>query len=894
VRPATATLTVGDSLDFGVAPAGTDVVWSVAEGAAGGAITSAGLYTAPTQPGTYHVLAASKQDPSITARADVTAFAAPSIASFSAAPALVFAGGSVTLSFTFSGGAGSIQPGLGPVTSGTPVTLKPAATTTYTLVVTNAAGKTATAAATASVSTAPAIATFAASPPQIQAGQSSTLSWSISGATSASIGPGIGAVNAVSGSRTVSPGSTTTYTLTATGAAGQSVTASSVVTVAPATGGAPVISSFSASPSTVMAGQTVTLSWSVTGATSMSVDGGVGNVTGSSVNVTPSVTSTYTLTATNTSGTATAAAIVTVLQPPVIQSFTANPQTVPLGLSTTLQWTASNALSLSIDNGIGTVTGTSRSVTPSKTTTYLLTASNTVGSVSASTTVTVVPAVAVAVAPKTASVSIAGTTPFSATVSNTTDTAVSWSVQEAGGGTISAGGVYTAPAVTGTYHVMATSHADPTKNDTATVTVVAMAVAPAAWTMLPGTTRVFGITPAGSTPTWSVVEAAGGTVDQTGLYTAPLLTGTYHVKALLPGGTFATAAVTVSSFSGLAPVPNPIVSRFKPVFASPSDVAGYLTDGRYSDGHFWLGGRPSVANPSWAAIKIGTGYSKVLLSWTASASFNYDETDFGSPDSYDIQVSGDSTNGADGSWATVASASNVQVRTRAHSFDFTGKSWVKMVIKSTPANSQTGVQIDEIDVHDLSAGGNDTWFFFGDSITALWADRSDDPAATHQPSFAALVNHSGPAHFPAMIDGGHGGEVVSGALANLDTFLAWNPDYHYWGISFGMNDSSSNNQDTASFRTGLQSMIDRLKAAGKVPVLARIPYAKDGAHNFIPQYNAVIDDLTVQNGLLPGPDSYAYFIAHQTEYMDLIHPNDTGCRSWNRLWYLAMQPLFGP
>src|SRR5216684_4887562 len=67
--------------------------------------------------------------------------------------------------------------------------------------------------------------------------------------------------------------------------------------------------------------------------------------------------------------------------------------------------------------------------------------------------------IAASVAPKTASVVIAGTVPFTATVIGAAgqSTAVTWSVQEAGGGTVSAAGVYTAPATSGTYHVVATS-----------------------------------------------------------------------------------------------------------------------------------------------------------------------------------------------------------------------------------------------------------------------------------------------------------------------------------------------------------------------------------------------------------------------------------------------------
>jgi hypothetical protein len=74
----------------------------------------------------------------------------------------------------------------------------------------------------------------------------------------------------------------------------------------------PVIASFTASPSTIAPGGSSVLAWSVTGATSLSIDQGVGTVTGTSTSVSPSVTTTYTLTATNASGSSTASATVTV------------------------------------------------------------------------------------------------------------------------------------------------------------------------------------------------------------------------------------------------------------------------------------------------------------------------------------------------------------------------------------------------------------------------------------------------------------------------------------------------------------------------------------------------------------------------------------------------------
>lgn len=76
---------------------------------------------------------------------------------------------------------------------------------------------------------------------------------------------------------------------------------------------------------------------------------------------------------------------------PSISSFTASPELIAPGESSTLSWTVdSSATSVSITPGIGSVTGqTSVTVTPSTTTEYTLTATNAEGSNDATTTVTV-------------------------------------------------------------------------------------------------------------------------------------------------------------------------------------------------------------------------------------------------------------------------------------------------------------------------------------------------------------------------------------------------------------------------------------------------------------------------------------------------------------------------
>ncbi|MBK9169155.1 MAG: OmpA family protein [Bryobacterales bacterium] len=79
----------------------------------------------------------------------------------------------------------------------------------------------------------PQIVMFSAEPGSIERGQSSTLKWTITGADSARIEPGIGSVSNTGGNRTVFPSSTTQYTLTVTGPGGTATANATVNVTAP-------------------------------------------------------------------------------------------------------------------------------------------------------------------------------------------------------------------------------------------------------------------------------------------------------------------------------------------------------------------------------------------------------------------------------------------------------------------------------------------------------------------------------------------------------------------------------------------------------------------------------------------------------------------------------------
>ncbi len=78
------------------------------------------------------------------------------------------------------------------------------------------------------------------------------------------------------------------------------------------TGSAPTISSFTASSTSITAGSSTTLSWSGTGASYYVISPQIGAVSGTSVTVTPTATTTYTLYSTNQYGRTTATVAITV------------------------------------------------------------------------------------------------------------------------------------------------------------------------------------------------------------------------------------------------------------------------------------------------------------------------------------------------------------------------------------------------------------------------------------------------------------------------------------------------------------------------------------------------------------------------------------------------------
>ena len=381
----------------------------------------------------------------------------PAVVAFAASPSTIAPGGSATLTWQTSNateadieadGARVHQIPAEGVAQGS-FSVSPGATTAYTLVIRNAVGASTSASVVVTVEASPGgpeVQSFTANPAILEAGQSATLAWAVSGATAVRISDAGGAVAYeganLSGTTSVTPQATTTYTLVATDADNRTATRTVMVTVnQPA--GARVVA-FSAMPATIAAGQSAELVWEVERAPGgIEITAGGAQVTASAqasgrFAVTPAATTQYVLVARSPAGDATAMTTVTVtaVPGPAVGSFTATPNPVAFGASTTLAWSTTEATAIRILSGgqelhtSAAATGSHQVAINAAVTTFTLEASGASGS------------------PATAQVTVYGhrapvIQSFTANPSSLAaagPVTVSWSVQDVSGLTLTANG----------------------------------------------------------------------------------------------------------------------------------------------------------------------------------------------------------------------------------------------------------------------------------------------------------------------------------------------------------------------------------------------------------------------------------------------------------------------
>jgi len=191
--------------------------------------------------------------------------------------------------------------------------------------------------------------------------------------------------------------------------------------------------------------------------------------------------------------------------------------------------------------------------------------------------------------------------------------------------------------------------------------------------------------------------------------------------------------------------------------------------------------------------------------------------------------------------------------------------------------------------YDAANGTEDSWIFYGDSITA-GAMNLDTQGSAKIRAFNQLINERFPNYYPIAEGGGIGYLLSGDGLKYIDQWLTIFPG-KYVGLSYGTNDAL-NCLSAATVKNNYIGMIKAVLAGGKVPVVPHVPWgSSQNIQNCAPALNAAIDELyTEYNGqLLKGPDLWAFFNSNQNLISsDGIHPNTDGMASYRQQWASAM------
>ena len=212
---------------------------------------------------------------------------------------------------------------------------------------------------------------------------------------------------------------------------------------------------------------------------------------------------------------------------------------------------------------------------------------------------------ALAITPSTYTLAVNNTKSFSGTGGVG---AYTYSVVAGGaGGTVNGSGLYTAPATGGTDTVKVAD----TLGNTATSTITinpAMTITPSTFTMAVSNTKSFSGAGGVGAYTYSVVSGgAGGTVNSSGLYTAPATSGTDTVKVTDTLGNAATSTVTINPALTITPATFTLAVNDTKSFSGSGGVSPYT----YSMVIGGAGGSVNSSGLYTAPISAGTATVKI-------------------------------------------------------------------------------------------------------------------------------------------------------------------------------------------------------------------------------------------------------------------------------------------
>ena len=300
VNPSTIGLGSSASLSWSTTNADTCAI----EPDVGSVDCASGSVTVSPTATTAYTLIATGLGGTTTSTNTITVISAPTVSMGVEPQSILFGTSSMLTWNTTHAETCTLEPNIGSVDCNGSISVSPLETTTYTITV-NGLGGTASSSATVSVTIPEPTVSLSATPATIAAGSSATLSWNSTYADNCNIEPDIGNVDCNS-ETIVSPATTTSYTITATGPGGTAMidTLLTVQSLEPTV-------TISASPTIIDIGETTLLVWSTTNTNAVHIDNGVGPVTANgSLSLSPDVTTTYTISGSGPGGTVSSAVTV--------------------------------------------------------------------------------------------------------------------------------------------------------------------------------------------------------------------------------------------------------------------------------------------------------------------------------------------------------------------------------------------------------------------------------------------------------------------------------------------------------------------------------------------------------------------------------------------------------
>lgn len=358
-------------------------------------------------------------------------------------------------------------------------------------------------------------------------------------------------------------------------------------------------------------------------------------------------------------------------------------------------------------------------------------------------------------------------------------------------------------------------------------------------------------------------------------------------KVLSAVSAIAAAAVSLSTFNAYAKVtPNPVISRNCPAYSGKASQPTAANDEHYFS--FCMLPTPDYIAYDLSAVPAEQR-KQIIAVWYNTSSYdyigNYKSRNM-EPSDYTIEV-----NAAEGgaypedNWEIVETVTGNTLSSRQHLVNMEKYNWIRLNIEK--ADDESGKQASiNFDIHNVSEGVSDSWLFLGDSITAGGMNNC------YGTGFAAHINTIDSRYFPIQENGGIGGIRSIDGKENIDRWLKTS-HAKYVSLAYGTNDCWGNPNGTKEYYNNTKYMIDAILAAGKIPVLPKIPgSSNEDVMNNVPLYNAEIDRLYEEYGnkIVKGPD-FEKFLSENPDYLsgDGVHPSDVGYAAmreeWARLMY---------